>query len=226
MLNFVIISITLKDLYLFCYNKIEGDYTMKISDVELSNVAVRRSQYPIDGKPEFLLIGRSNVGKSSFTNSIMERKNFARISGKPGKTQTINFYKVNNDFYLVDVPGYGYASASRSKQRKFGMMIEEYLSERKELNQVFMLVDFRHKPTEDDLLMYNFLKFHGVKVTLIATKVDKVGSTHREKYKKQITDNIDLAIGDELVLFSAKTKLGKKEIQAIIEKEVYGEEAL
>ncbi len=226
MLNFVIISITLKDLYLFCYNKIEGDYTMKISDVELSNVAVRRSQYPIDGKPEFLLIGRSNVGKSSFTNSIMERKNFARISGKPGKTQTINFYKVNNDFYLVDVPGYGYASASRSKQRKFGMMIEEYLSERKELNQVFMLVDFRHKPTEDDLLMYNFLKFHGVKVTLIATKVDKVGSTQREKYKKQITDNIDLAIGDELVLFSAKTKLGKKEIQAIIEKEVYGEEAL
>ena len=226
MLNFVIISITLKDLYLFCYNKIEGDYTMKISDVELSNVSVRRSQYPIDGKPEFLLIGRSNVGKSSFTNSIMERKNFARISGKPGKTQTINFYKVNNDFYLVDVPGYGYASASRSKQRKFGMMIEEYLSERKELNQVFMLVDFRHKPTEDDLLMYNFLKFHGVKVTLIATKVDKVGSTQREKYKKQITDNIDLAIGDELVLFSAKTKLGKKEIQAIIEKEVYGEEAL
>lgn len=226
MLNFVIISIALKDLYLFCYNKIEGDYTMKISDVELSNVAVRRSQYPIDGKPEFLLIGRSNVGKSSFTNSIMERKNFARISGKPGKTQTINFYKVNNDFYLVDVPGYGYASASRSKQRKFGMMIEEYLSERKELNQVFMLVDFRHKPTEDDLLMYNFLKFHGVKVTLIATKVDKVGSTQREKYKKQITDNIDLAIGDELVLFSAKTKLGKKEIQAIIEKEVYGEEAL
>ncbi len=199
---------------------------MKIEKVELSNIAVRRSQYPTDGKPEFLLIGRSNVGKSSFTNSIMERRNFARISGKPGKTQTINFYKINDDFYLVDVPGYGYASASRSKQKKFGMMIEEYLSEREELNQVFMLVDFRHKPTEDDLLMYNFLKFHGVKVTLIATKVDKVGTTQREKYKKQITDNIDLAIGDELVLFSSKTKLGKKEIQNMIEKEVYGETAL
>lgn len=195
---------------------------MKINEVELSNVAVRRSQYPVDGKPEFLLIGRSNVGKSSFINSIMERKNFARISGKPGKTQTINFYKVNNDFYLVDVPGYGYASISHSKQKKFGMMIEEYLSERKELNQVFMLVDFRHKPSEDDLLMYNFLKYYGVKVTLIATKVDKVGSTQREKYTKQITDNIDLAIGDDLVLFSSKTKLGKKEIQNVIEKEVYG----
>ena len=195
---------------------------MKITSVDLSNVAVRRSQYPTDGKPEFLLIGRSNVGKSSFTNTIMERKNFARISGKPGKTQTINFYKVNDAFYLVDVPGYGYASASRSKQKKFGMMIEEYLSERKELNQVFMLVDFRHKPTEDDLLMYNFLKFHGVKVTLIATKVDKIGITQRDKYKKQITDNIDLAIGDELVLFSSQTKLGKKEIQNLIEKEVYG----
>jgi len=198
---------------------------MKINSVELSNVAVRRSQYPTDDKPEFLLIGRSNVGKSSFTNTVMERKNFARISGKPGKTQTINFYKVNDAFYLVDVPGYGYASASHSKQKKFGMMIEEYLSERKDLKQVFMLVDFRHKPSHDDLLMYNFLKYYEVKVTLIATKVDKIGTTQREKYKKQILDNIDLAIGDELVLFSSKTKLGKKEIQSIIEKEVYGTEA-
>ena len=191
---------------------------MKISKTELSNIAVRRSQYPADNKPEFLLIGRSNVGKSSFTNSIMERRDFARISGKPGKTQTINFYKVNDAFYLVDVPGYGYASVSHNKQKKFGMMIEEYLSERKELKWVFMLVDFRHKPTEDDLLMYNFLKFHGVKVILVATKVDKVGTTQRDKCKKQITDNIDLALGDELVLFSSKTKLGKKEIQNMIEK--------
>ena len=199
---------------------------MKINDVELSSVAVRRSQYPTEGKPEFLLIGRSNVGKSSFTNSIMERRNLARTSSKPGKTETINFYKINNDFYLVDVPGYGYANSGKQSQKKFGMMIEEYLSERKELNQVFMLIDFRHKPTEDDLLMYNFLKYHGVKVTIIATKVDKVGTTQREKYKKQIINNIDLEIGDELILFSAKTKLGKKEIQGIIAKEVYGEESL
>ena len=194
---------------------------MKINEVSEPIVAVRRSQYPTDNKPEFLLIGRSNVGKSSFTNSIMERRNLARTSSKPGKTQTINFYKVNGDFYLVDVPGYGYSSGGKESQQKFGMMIEEYLSERENLNQVFMLIDFRHKPTEDDLLMYNFLKFHGVKVTIIATKVDKIGVTQREKYKKQITDNIDLAMGDELILFSSKTKLGKKEIQGIIAKEVY-----
>ena len=199
---------------------------MKVNDAELSCVAVRRSQYPTDNKPEFLLIGRSNVGKSSFTNSIMERRNLARTSSKPGKTETINFYKVNNDFYLVDVPGYGYASSGKASQKKFGMMIEEYLSERKELKEVFMLIDFRHKPTEDDLLMYNFLKYHEVKVTLVATKVDKVGTTQREKLKKQITDNIDLALGDELILFSSKTKLGKKEIQSKIEKHVYGENTL
>ena len=196
---------------------------MKINKVELSNVAVRRSQYPLDSKPEYLLIGRSNVGKSSFINSILERRNIARISSVPGKTRTINFYNVNDDFYMVDVPGYGYAMASKQDQKKFGMMIEEYLSERKELKQVFMLIDFRHKPTEDDLLMYNFLKFHDVKVTLVATKVDKVGTTQRDKYKKQITDNIDLDIKDQLVLFSSKTKLGKKEIQSIIEREVYAD---
>lgn len=195
---------------------------MKINDVELSNVAVRRSQYPEGTRPEFLLIGRSNVGKSSFTNSIMERRDLARISSNPGKTETINFYKVNDSFFLVDVPGYGYANVSKEKQKKFGLMIEEYLSERENLKLVFMLVDFRIKPTEDDLLMYNFLKFHGIKVILVATKVDKIGTTLREKYKKQITDTIDLAIGDELVLFSAKTKLGRKDIQNIIEKEVYG----
>lgn len=197
---------------------------MTIKDVELTNVAARISQYPTDNKKEFLLIGRSNVGKSSFINSVLERKNIARISSVPGKTRTINFYRVNNDFYLVDVPGYGYASTSKENQKKFGMMIEEYLSNREELNQVFMLIDFRHKPTEDDHLMYNFLKFHGVKVTLVATKVDKIGVTSRERFKKQILDNIDLAIGDELILFSSKTKLGKKDVQNIIEKEVYGTE--
>ena len=199
---------------------------MKINEVEEPLITVRRSQYPTDNKPEFLLIGRSNVGKSSFINSIVERRNIARISSKPGKTQTINFYFVNKDFYLVDVPGYGYTSTGKQDQKKFGMMIEEYLSERKELKEVFMLIDFRHKPTEDDLLMYNFLKFHEVKVTLVATKVYKIGSSQRKKYVKQITDNLDLALGDELVLFSSKTKLGKKEIQAKIESEVYKDNTL
>lgn len=120
---------------------------MKINSVELVISATRRSQYPTDNKPEFLLVGRSNVGKSSFINTIIGRKNYARTSATPGKTQTINFYLVNNEFYLVDAPGYGYASLNKTKQRKFGLMMEDYLTSRKNLKNVFMLIDFRHKPT-------------------------------------------------------------------------------
>ena len=140
---------------------------MKINSVELSISAVRQSQYPTDNKPEFLLVGRSNVGKSSFINSIIERRNYARTSSKPGKTQTLNFYNVNNDFYLVDVPGYGYASLSKTNQKKFGLMIEEYLINRKNLKHVFMLIDYRLKPTADDLLMYNFLKYYGKPISRV-----------------------------------------------------------
>ena len=128
---------------------------MKINSVGLDITAVRRSQYPDDDMPEFLMIGRSNVGKSSFVNTLVNRKNIARTSARPGKTQTLNFYNVNDTFYLVDVPGYGYAAVNKEQQKKFGMMIEEYIKSRHELKRVFLLVDFRHKPTEDDLLMYN-----------------------------------------------------------------------
>src|SRR5574344_2235740 len=124
---------------------------MKINSVELTNLAVRVSQYPNSKLPEYLLVGRSNVGKSSFINTIIERKNFARTSATPGKTQTLNFYLVNNSFYLVDVPGYGYASVSKANQKKFGLMIEEYLKSRPNLKNAFLLIDYRHKPTEDDL---------------------------------------------------------------------------
>lgn len=185
---------------------------MKITDVELAVTAVRRSQYPTDGLPEFLLVGRSNVGKSSFINTIINRKNLARISSRPGKTQTLNFYFVNKSFYLVDVPGYGYAAVNRKLQEKFGKMIEEYLEKRDELRRVFMLIDFRIKPTEDDLLMYNFLKYYNIPVTIVATKVDKVGSSKKEKNKKMILDTFDLVMGDDLVLFSSVTKLGRDEI--------------
>ena len=131
---------------------------MKIESADLKSMAVRISQYPEDTKPEFLLVGRSNVGKSSFINTVLNRKNIARTSATPGKTQTLNFYVVNDKFYLVDVPGYGYAAVDRDTQKKFGMMIEEYLINRKTLKRVFLLVDYRHKPTEDDLLMFNFMK--------------------------------------------------------------------
>ncbi len=191
---------------------------MRISGVNLVISAVRISQYPGDNKPEFLLVGRSNVGKSSFVNTLIHRKNFARTSSRPGKTQTLNFYLVNDDFYLVDVPGYGYASTSKKVQKKFGMMIEDYLANRPNLKEVFMLVDFRHKPTEDDLLMYNFLKYHEKKVTIIATKVDKVSPSQREKHKKILLDTLDIVMGDSLILFSSVTKDGKKEAHATIEK--------
>ena len=190
---------------------------MKITSAELKVMATRRSQYPEDKRKEFLLVGRSNVGKSSFINTLLGRKNLAKTSSHPGKTQTLNFYEVNKEFYLIDVPGYGYAEVSKKNRQKFGKMIEEYLETRKELIRVFMIIDFRHKPTEDDILMYNFLKYYNLKVTVVATKADKIGSSKKEKCKKQITDALDLVVGDDLVIFSSVTKDGKNEILKKIE---------
>lgn len=190
---------------------------MKITNAELKIMATRRSQYPEDKKKEFLLVGRSNVGKSSFINTILNRKNLARTSSHPGKTQTLNFYEANNEFYLIDVPGYGYAETSKKTREKFGKMIEEYLETRKELKRVFMIIDFRHKPTEDDVLMYNFLKYYNLPVTIVATKADKIGTSKKERCKKQITDTLDLVVGDDLVIFSSITEEGKEEILNKIE---------
>src|SRR5574344_845705 len=155
---------------------------MKITSAELYISAVRQSQYPTDKLPEFLIVGKSNVGKNSFVNTIINRKNFARTSSKPGKTQTLNFYSINKDFYLVDVPGYGYANVDKKTQMKFGKLIEDYVANRKELKEVFMLVDFRHKPTEDDILMYKYLKYLNLRVSIVATKIDKISFGKREKY--------------------------------------------
>lgn len=190
---------------------------MKINTIELIISAVRESQYPSDKLKEFLLVGRSNVGKSSFINTLIERKNFARTSSKPGKTQTLNFYKVNDCFYLVDVPGYGYASVSKDTQKKFGLMIEEYLKERKNLKHVFLLIDYRHKPTEDDLLMYEFLKYYNLDITIVATKYDKVGKNSRIKQDKLIKDTLKLSSDDEVITFSTVTKKGRSEVLSIIE---------
>ena len=190
---------------------------MVIKDANLDIIATRRSQYPDDNKPEFLLVGRSNVGKSSFINSILGRKNLAYTSSKPGKTQTLNFYNINARFYLIDVPGYGYASVDKKTQAKFGMMIEEYLESRSQLKRVFMLVDFRHKPTEDDLLMYNFLKYYNLPVTIIATKADKVTGSKKQKNLKLVLDTLDLVVGDDLIVFSSVTKLGAKDVLDKIE---------
>ncbi|MDD6878850.1 MAG: ribosome biogenesis GTP-binding protein YihA/YsxC [bacterium] len=190
---------------------------MKINNAELKVTAVRRSQYPDTNLPEFLLIGRSNVGKSSFINTLISRKNLARTSSVPGKTQTLNFFLVNHDFYLVDAPGYGYAAVNKEKQKKFGMMIEEYLQKRKELKRVFLLIDFRHKPTEDDLLMYNFLKYYNVPTTIVLTKVDKVQPSKKDKNIKVIKDTLDLVVGDNMVFFSSVSKMGRDAVLKLIE---------
>lgn len=190
---------------------------MKIESSDLTNIAVRTSQYPTDMKDEFLLVGKSNVGKSSFINTILARKNFARTSSKPGKTQTLNFYLVNNRFYLVDVPGYGYANVSKSTQKKFGLMIEEYLTKRDNLRMVFMLIDFRHKPGENDILMYDYLKYYNLPVCLIATKYDKVKSSQKDKQEKLIRETLNIKEEDNLVLFSSITKKGREEVYRQIE---------
>lgn len=192
---------------------------MQIESVNEPIIAVRRSQYPEDKKSEFLLVGRSNVGKSSFINTLIERKNFARTSSKPGKTQTLNFYKVNDAFYLVDVPGYGYASVSKDTQKKFGLMIEEYLKSRENLKHVFMLIDYRHKPTEDDVLMYEFLMYYNLDITIVATKYDKVSKNGRIKQDKLIKDTLKFD-DNEFITFSSVTKKGRTEVLSIIEEKI------
>ncbi|MBR3230272.1 MAG: YihA family ribosome biogenesis GTP-binding protein [Bacilli bacterium] len=191
---------------------------MKIKNVELIISATRRSQYPTDKKPEYLLIGRSNVGKSSFINTLINRKNYARTSSRPGKTQTINFYNVNEEFYLVDAPGYGYAQVSKTKRKKFGLMIEDYIINRKNLKCVFLLIDFRHRPSNDDILMYNFLKYYKIPTVIVATKSDKVGITLQQKQRNTLLNDLDLVVGDEFITFSSISKDGKEEIYKKIER--------
>lgn len=189
---------------------------MKCDDVELIQTAVRVSQYPTDELPEFLILGRSNVGKSSFINAVTNRKSIARTSATPGKTQTLNFYLIDKMVYLVDVPGYGYAKVNKEKKEKFGLMIEEYIKNRKELKHIFLLVDYRHKPSQDDLLMYDYLKYYNLPVTIVCTKFDKVKKSLQAKQDKLINATLDLAETDNIVRFSSVTKQGKEEIYNVI----------
>jgi len=193
---------------------------MQIDNVELTTMAVRTSQYPEEKLPEFLLVGRSNVGKSSFINTLINRKNFAHTSSKPGKTQTLNFYLINNSFYFVDVPGYGYASVSHDRQKKFGVMIEEYIKSRDNLKCVFLLIDYRHKPTEDDVLMYEFLKFYNLNIKIVATKFDKIKKNARDKQNKLIKDTLKLE-SEDFITFSTITKKGKDEVYEVIKELIW-----
>lgn len=184
---------------------------MKVTKSDIVISAVKPEQYPSGGLPEIALAGRSNVGKSSFINSLINRKNLARTSSKPGKTQTLNFYIINDMLHFVDVPGYGFAKVSKTEREAWGRMIETYITMREELKAVVQIVDLRHKPTVDDVNMYEFLKYYGVPVIVIATKADKIPKGKWEKHAKVVKQTLDIASSDELVLFSSETKKGKDE---------------
>ncbi|MGE6488259.1 ribosome biogenesis GTP-binding protein YihA/YsxC [Paenisporosarcina sp. NPDC076898] len=191
---------------------------MKVHNVELVISAVRPEQYPEDGFPEFALAGRSNVGKSSFINKMIGRKSMARISSKPGKTQTLNFYKIEEQLFFVDVPGYGYAKVSKSEREAWGKMIETYITSRELLKAVIQIVDLRHPPSDDDCMMYDFLKYHNIPCIVIATKADKIPKGKWEKHKKMVRDELDMEAHDTMILFSSETGLGFDAAWAEIER--------
>lgn len=184
---------------------------MKVNQAEFIISAVKEEQYPTDGLVEFALAGRSNVGKSSFINKMIGRKNLARTSSKPGKTQTLNFYKINDAFYFVDVPGYGFARVSKSEREAWGRMIETYLGQREPLKMVLLIVDLRHAPSKDDQLMYEWLKHYDIPTMIVATKADKIPKGKHQKHVKIVKETLQVDKNDTVVLFSSETGLGKEE---------------
>ncbi|EHV1493682.1 YihA family ribosome biogenesis GTP-binding protein [Listeria monocytogenes] len=184
---------------------------MDVNNVELIISAVRPEQYPETDLPEYALAGRSNVGKSSFINTMIRRKSMARISQKPGKTQTLNFYKIEEALFFVDVPGYGFAKVSKTEREKWGVMIETYITSREQLRGVIQIVALRHKPTEDDRMMYEFLKYYDIPVIVVATKADKIPRSKWQKNAKIVRETLDFDPDDKFVLFSSETKMGKDE---------------
>lgn len=185
---------------------------MKVTEAEIVISAVKKEQYPQDALPEIALAGRSNVGKSSLINKIINRKALARTSSKPGKTQTLNFYKINNSFNFVDFPGYGFAKVSKQQRESWGKMIEEYLVSRKELKVVLLITDLRHPPTSDDQAMYNWLKHYNIPVIIIGTKADKIPKGKWDKHKKILKETLDVDANDRIVIFSAETGLGREQL--------------
>lgn len=181
------------------------------NEIEILISAVKADQYPDTGLSEVALSGRSNVGKSSFINSMIGRKNMARTSQQPGKTQTLNFYNIDNQLVFVDVPGYGYAKVSKKQREAFGKMIEQYITERESLKLVIQLVDLRHNPTEDDILMYNFLKYYELPTLVIATKEDKIAKGKVQKHLDNIQQKLEMEPEDQIISYSA-VKNNKKKI--------------
>ncbi|PTE68339.1 YihA family ribosome biogenesis GTP-binding protein [Staphylococcus devriesei] len=186
------------------------------NNIDLIISAVQEAQYPETGLSEVALSGRSNVGKSSFINSMIGRKNMARTSQQPGKTQTLNFFNIDEQLVFVDVPGYGYAKVSKSQREKFGKMIEEYLTKRENLKLVIQLVDLRHNPTEDDVLMYDYLKHFDIPTLVICTKEDKIAKGKVQKHLKNIKEKLDLDSDDEIISYSSIQNTKQQQIWDLI----------
>ncbi|MGL5692676.1 MAG: ribosome biogenesis GTP-binding protein YihA/YsxC [Peptostreptococcaceae bacterium] len=185
---------------------------MKIRNTEMVVSAVNRDQYPTEGLPEIALVGRSNVGKSSTINTLLNRRNFARTSQTPGKTRTINFFLINNEFYFVDLPGYGYAKIAKSEKDKWGVIMERYLQDRGDLCAIFLLVDIRHEPTNDDVMMYEWIKHFGYNCVVIATKSDKISRGQYQKHFSIIRKKLQMDKDEKIIPISSLKKTGVEEI--------------
>lgn len=198
---------------------------MIIKTAVLETVCGYTSKLPQNTEPEIAFAGKSNVGKSSLINALMNRKSLARTSGQPGKTQTINFYKVNDAFYLTDLPGYGFAKVSQTEKEKWGKMIENYLNSSGQLRAVFLLVDIRHEPSANDKMMYEWMVYQGFHPIIIATKADKIKRSQLQKQLKVIREGLQTEKGAILIPFSAETKQGRDEIWQLAEELLGLEEA-
>ncbi|WP_413308427.1 ribosome biogenesis GTP-binding protein YihA/YsxC [Bacillus sp. 1P10SD] len=190
---------------------------MKVVSSDIVISAVKPEQYPETDLPEFALAGRSNVGKSSFINKMLNRKGLARISSKPGKTQTLNFFLINEILHFVDVPGYGYAKVSKTERAAWGKMIETYFTTREQLRAVVLIVDLRHPPTADDVMMYDFLKHYEIPCIVIATKADKIPKGKWQKHLKVTRETLDLDKNDHMVVFSSETGEGKDKAWSLLQ---------
>ena len=192
---------------------------MVIKNVNLETVCGITSILPQNDKPEIAFAGKSNVGKSSLINALMNRKSYARISGTPGKTQTINFYNINEELYLVDLPGYGYAKVSLKAKEQWGKLIEKYLHGSDQLKVVFLLIDIRHEPGDHDKLMYEWVTEQGYAPVIIATKLDKLKRSQVQKHLKMLRQGLNLVSGTRIIPFSSVTKQGREEIWELVETE-------
>ncbi len=190
---------------------------MIIKNVSLETVCGVTSKLPENVHPEVAFAGKSNVGKSSLINALMNRKSLARTSSQPGKTQTINYYNINNEMYFVDLPGYGYAKANERVKAQWGKMIEDYLHKSKQLRYVFLLIDIRHEPGNNDVIMYDWIKRHGYQPIIIATKMDKINRSQIQKHLKMIRTKLQTDKDTIMIPFSATTKQGREEIYELLD---------